>query len=155
MTLRSKPMSSKKNKFTQFHWIYSDINRSAINRWKDNVKQCHGPHSKLSNMEPENTFGRWPIMHTTLPVGLNPYAYMWKTLQGRVYMNNVRYKLCHKFWNTCKKYKGLLRGMSLALHKFVWNKAISTAGEKLDQNSWQMRASKAMIQTVILLLHLE
>jgi hypothetical protein len=43
--------------------------------------------------------------------------------------------------------------MSLALQEFVCNKAISTAGEKWDQNSWHRQASKAMIQRVILLLH--
>jgi len=43
--------------------------------------------------------------------------------------------------------------MSLEFLEFVRNKAISTAGEKWDQNSWQMQASNAMIQRVILLLH--
>ena len=33
--------------------------------------------------------------------------------------NNARHKLCHKFKNTYRKYKGLLRSKSLALQLFV------------------------------------
>jgi hypothetical protein len=35
-------------------------------------------------------------------------------------MNNTRHKLCDKFRNTCRKYKGLLRSISLALFNSMY-----------------------------------
>jgi hypothetical protein len=71
----------KKNVFRQLHCIYSDNILQAMNQTKGLRRTMPWPHRKFLNTEPENIFGRW-LMHRLQPAGFNPYAYMWKTLQG-------------------------------------------------------------------------